>query len=455
MMRLSTKLYLLTVILHSLLLVAAYWFVDKPGIEFIAVEVFIVVSLGLFVLLIRKAMSPMQFLDLFKDVLQEQEYNARFSKTHSLELDKLMALFNQMLQQLYNERLKLGDRKGMLHQLMNAIPSGIIVFDYNDKITQLNPAAEKLLGIASATVESKPLKAIEHAITEKLEALTTGESQLISDRTGKRYRCHRSNFRDRGFDRQFIVIVEITDDLQSSEKNTYEKLIRLMSHEVNNTMAATSSLLKSCLYYADQIDPEEREDYENAMHLVIERTDNLNHFMQDFANMVRLPKPSLELCNLQHLLLSTARLFEVQLKEVGIKLTLPVLAVEQAQVMADRNQLEQVLINIVKNAKEAIGKEGQIDIELAIDGKHLCLKVNDTGSGLTEASAQDIFTPFFTTKAEGQGLGLMLVREILDAHGLDFALYNRQVPSQVQRAEEQNGACFEIRFEWVGEGLSL
>ena len=444
-MTLKLKLYLLTIILHSVLLVAAYWYVEKPGIEFIGVELFILASMGLFILLIRKAMSPMQFLDLFKDILQEQEYNARFSKTHSLELDKLMVLFNQMLQQLYSERLKLGDRKGMLHQLMNAIPSGIIVFDYNDKITQLNPAAEKLLGIGSATVESKPLKAIEHAITEKLEALPTGESQLISDRTGKRYRCHRSNFRDRGFDRQFIVIVEITGDLQSSEKNTYEKLIRLMSHEVNNTMAATGSLLKSCLYYADQIDPDEREDYENAMHLVIERTDNLNHFMQDFANMVRLPKPSLELCNLQHLLLSTARLFEVQLKEVAVELTLPTLPAEQAQVMADRNQLEQVLINIVKNAKEAIDNDGKIDIELTIEGKHLCLKVNDTGPGLTEASAQDIFTPFFTTKAEGQGLGLMLVREILDAHGLEFALYNRQ------ETEQQQGACFEIRFELVDE----
>jgi two-component system nitrogen regulation sensor histidine kinase NtrY len=436
-MTLKTKLILLSILLHGVLLAAAYAYVDKPGLGFIGVELFVLVSLAMFLLLIHKAMEPMHYFELFKDVLQEQDYTVRFPELKNSELDTLMQLFNQMLQQLYEERLKLGDRKGMLQQLMNALPSSIIVFDFEHQISQLNPGAEKLLGVMSADVTSKLLNAIDHPIIEKLNDLPIGESTLLSDSTGKRYRCHRNSFSDRGFDRQFIIIVEMTGELQSSEKKTYEKLIRLMSHEVNNTMASTGSLLKSCLYYADQIDVEEREDYKNAMQLVIERTDNLNQFMQGYANMVRLPQPSLELCNLQHLLLSTARLFEVQLKDKNITLSLPTLPPEQAQISADRNQLEQVLINIVKNAIEAIGQNGEINISLTATDKHLVLKVKDSGQGLTVESRQDLFTPFFTTKAQGQGLGLMLVREILDAHQLEFALYNAK----------PTGACFEISFD--------
>jgi len=367
--------------MHGVLLLSAYFYLGNDKLEFVLVEGFLLVSLILFLRLIKKVLAPFEFVDLFSDIINEQEFTTRFSRTGNRELDNLMTLFNQMLNQLYDERLRLGDRKGMLQQLMDAIPLSIVVFDYNNKITQINPAAESLFSIQSEDIKDKFLTNIHHPLIEKLQSLEDNQPLLLSDNTGKRFRCNRSLFRDRGFDRRFLIIQEITSELQSSEKKTYEKLIRMMSHEVNNTMAATSSLLKSCLYYSDQIEESERDDYKTAMRLVIERTDNLNQFMQEYSQLVKLPKPSLESCNLQHLLLSIKRLYDTQLTEKNIKFVLPRIS-DDMLFEADQKQIEQVLINIVKNAIESIKLDGEVSIELDKNTEGLTLRINDSGDGI-------------------------------------------------------------------------
>jgi len=413
--------------------------VDSNKWAFVSAELIILVSLILFIRLINKALAPFECVDLFTNILNEQDYTARFSPSSNKALENLMILFNQMLSQLYDERLKLGDRQGMLQQLMNSIPSSIIVFDFDNKISQINPAAETLFSVKSADLVATALNAIDHPLIPLLNKVELEQSILLSDNEGKRYRCHYNSFRDRGFDRNFYIIEELTAELKSSEKKTYDKLIRLMSHEVNNTIAATSSVLQSCLYYADQIDKEERHDYENAMRLVIKRTDNLNQFMQEYAQVVRLPKPSIESCNLYHLLLSTQQLFQERLTKQQIEFHLPNNLIEQSIIFADQRQIEQVLLNIIKNAIESIGNEGIIRVEFITRNQLLILRIKDTGEGIDEHSQQDLFTPFFSTKAEGQGIGLMLVSEILEAHNFSFSLTNRS----------NRGACFEIQFSAI------
>ena len=435
-MSLKFKFYALTFLLHAVLLTSSYFYLNEDKIAFVLVELFLLTSLFLFLRLVKKVLAPFEFVDLFSDVLHEQEFTTRFSHTGNRELDNLMALFNQMLTQLYDERLRLGDRKGMLQQLMDAIPLSIIVFDYNNKISQINPAAEILFSTSSGEAKTHALKNIQHPLVKQLQQLKPGQPQLLSDNTGRRFRSSLSMFRDRGFDRNFLIIQELTSELQSSERTTYEKLIRMMSHEVNNTMAATSSLLESCLHYSDQINPDERDDYKTAMQLVIKRTNNLNQFMQEYAQVVRLPHPSLESCNLGHLLLSIQRLFAPKLESENIRLTLADNNDIKTQIEADQSQIEQVLINVVKNAIESIEKNGEINIHFQQEGGRLVLLIKDTGKGISADSQQYMFTPFFTTKAEGQGIGLMLIREILEAHQFEFSLYNL----------EQQGACFEIKF---------
>ena len=293
-----------------------------------------------------------------------------------------------------------------------------------------------LLSCNNEELKGKQIHDIQHSLVESLNQLKNDVSILTSDNKGRRYRCQKTQFRDRGFDRQFIIIQELTNELQLSERNTYEKVIRLMSHEVNNTMAATSSLLESCLYYADQIEASERDDYRNAMQLVIKRTNNLNHFMQDYAQIVRLPKPSLENCNIQHLLMSIHRLYSAKLQEKNITFHLPSFPSDETAILADQKQLEQVFINIIKNAIESIDSNGNISIVFTQENSALILQITDSGKGISDSTQQNLFTPFYTTKSDGQGIGLMLVRDILTAHQFEFSLYNNA----------QQGACFEIVF---------
>lgn len=452
-MKLKAKLYSLTALLHGGLFATVYWFYQTALIEqsteiLLVAELILLASFTLFILLIKKILSPFEYLTLFKNTLKEEEFTSRFSHTGNEELDTLLNLFNQMLNSLYQERLKLGDRRAMLQQLMDAIPLSIIVFDFNKKISQLNPAAQSLFDIDSKYLLDKTLSQLTQPLAVALNNIPTDQSKLITDNNGKRYRCSRNHFSDRGFDREFLIIQELTTDLKHSEKQTYDKLIRLMSHEVNNTMAATSSVLKSCLHYTPQIEEDARDDYQTAMQLVIARTDNLNQFMQEYAQVVRLPKPTLESCNIYHILLTCQRLFATKLQQENIRLILPTITCNAQlgkwQISADQNQLEQVLINLIKNAIEATAEyhivnnttNSKIVISSEISEQYFNLKIHDSGAGINSDNQQQLFTPFFTTKAQGQGIGLMLVAEILDAHNFTYALFNHQ----------NGGACFEISF---------
>lgn len=400
-------------------------------------EVVLIISLLVFWRLITRATEPLVYVDLFKNIVKEQEFTSRFSKTGYKEIDELMFLFNQMLQQLYDERLKLGDRQAMLQGLLDAIPVSILVLDFDNNINQINPAAECLLKLDSARTKNQPFGSIEHPLLQQLTGINIDQPVVINQDSGKRFRCSLHRFVDRGFERKFIIVQELTQELRASERNTYHKLIRLMSHEVNNTMAATGSVLKSCLHYSNQIDQDDREDYETAMKLVIERTDSLNTFMSEYAQVVRLPQPILEQCNLYHLLLMTQKLFANEMSERNIDFYMPDIEVENFPVLADQNQLERVFINIIKNAIEAIEQNGEIRVSFAVNQGSLSLKIKDTGTGIKDDDQQALFTPFFTTKAQGQGVGLMLVAEILQEHQFDYKLRNRT---------DSKGSVFEITF---------
>jgi len=435
---LKKKLYLYTFFLHALLLMGVIVFVQEKGIVFLFIEFTLLVSVVLFLRLVHRVLAPFDYVDHFRKILGEQEFNTRFSKTGNRDLDDLLGLFNKMLTQLYEERSLLGDRKGMLQQLLDELPISVLVFDYEDRLSQINPAGCHFFQVELKSFLGRPLAHIDHPLIEPLSQIEMGRAKLMSDGSGKSYRCYHGSFRDRGFDRRFLFIQELTTELNSGQKQTYEKLIRMMSHEVNNTMAAARSILKSCLHYADQIEPSEREDYENALKLVIERADKLNHFMQDYAKLVRLPKPCLETCNLHHTFLSVQHLFGPELESRGIQFHIEAATLEGVAIQADQSQLEQVFINIVKNAMEAISEKGEIRVSIqeSGSGKYMFLRIEDDGPGLPKEASENLFKPFFTTKPHGQGLGLMLVRDILDAHGFAFRLSNRQ----------PNGTLFEIRL---------
>jgi signal transduction histidine kinase len=166
---------------------------------------------------------------------------------------------------------------------------------------------------------------------------------------------------------------------------------------------------------------EDRQDFETALNVVIDRTDQLNVFMRNFADVFRLPPPNRQLCDMRSLIEDAAFLFKTECARRRIEIVWDA-QTELEPVRSDRSQMEQVFVNVLKNAIEAINGAGKITIRLGKQAGRSFVVVEDTGCGIAPAARANLFTPFFSTKDNGQGIGLTLVQEILDQHGFEFSL---------------------------------
>ena len=215
----------------------------------------------------------------------------------------------------------------------------------------------------------------------------------------------------------------MTEEIRQAERSAYEKLIRVMAHEVNNSVTASNSLLTSSLTYGSELSADSRQDFDQAIGIVIQRTEQLNRFMRSFADVFRLPAPFKHPERVVDVLESTVRLVSAKPDASGVtwtwdvddpNLTLPM----------DRSQMEQAFLNVLQNAVEA--QAGTIAVRLhSRNGARPTLRIEDSGLGFGPEAQSNLFTPFFSTKPNGQGIGLTLVREILSAHGFDYSLHRQ------------------------------
>jgi signal transduction histidine kinase len=243
----------------------------------------------------------------------------------------------------------------------------------------------------------------------------------------RRLKVTRAELFDRGFPRHFLSIEELTEELRASEKAAYGKLIRMMSHEVNNSVGPVSSLLDSFRGYSAQLGEEDRQDFTNAVTVAIARLERLGAFVNGFAEVVRLPPPDRRPCDVRQLLDEILILLRPQLDRRRIQAGWETIepAPPADLIELDRNQIEQVLVNVLKNAMEAIGEDGRISLRLRHENGRPVLRIADSGAGIPDGVQPLLFTPFFSTKRDGRGLGLTLIQEILTQHGFDFGLENR------------------------------
>ena len=213
----------------------------------------------------------------------------------------------------------------------------------------------------------------------------------------------------------------MTEDLRASEKAAYEKLIRMITHEVNNSVGAVRSLLESLGHYAGQVGETDRSEFRGALDVAVGRMNNLNGFMRGFSEVVRLPAPELRACAIATLVDDILVLLRPQLDQRRITASWDARD-EIEPVLADKNQMEQVLVNVFKNAMEAIGEDGRIGVRYVRNGARPVLTIRDTGKGLTTDARAKLFTPFYSTKRDGRGLGLTVIREILAQHRFEYSL---------------------------------
>ncbi len=420
-MSLRLKFILYLVIVHVLFAGVAVYLLLQNRLWLLAVEAVFIISLTSGLRLIRGLFGTLEIMNTGAQFISDSDFTSRFQEVGQPEMDRLICIYNRMADHLREERTRLQEQHYFLDKILTASPSGVITLDFDENITMVTPSALRMLQIPIETLMGKKLSEINTPFTNELSGLRPGESRVMSLMGRRRVKCHKSQFLDRGFNRHFIMLEELTEELRQSEKTAYEKLIRMMSHEVNNSVGSANSLLHSCLNYKDQISAEDRSDFETALKVVISRTDQLNAFMKSFADVVRLPQPKLYPCDVRSLLEDIAFLMRQESEKRGIVWTWDIQ--ERLEPIAlDRSQMEQVFINIVKNALEAVDKNGRITIRIGRAGGREFVTVEDTGCGFTPEVRSNLFTPFFSTKENGQGIGLTMVQEILEHHGFDFSL---------------------------------
>lgn len=416
-LRLKFTLYLIASHLPAAVIAAFLFQQDRAWLA--AVELYLAVSLIVGAKLIRAAFEPLDLIRSGNALIADEEFTTRFRKLGHPEVDRLIALYNDMLERLHAERLRVEEQQSLLLKIVELSPSGIVMLDFDRRIQQMNPSASQLLRVTSEVV-GRELSELPAPISE-LAHVPRMSSQIVAVDGRRRLRVWRGEFFDRGFTRDFFLVEELTDALRASEKAAYEKVIRMLSHEINNSIAAVSSLLESLLQYADRMG-EQRQSFAKAIDIAANRLRSLDSFTRDFASVVRIPQPTRGDVDLSDLLRDVFTLHspELQSRRIQSSVTAP----DGVIVDADKNQLEQVVVNVVRNAIEAIGENGRIDATIAVHDGKATLRIGDTGNGLTGEALQQVFTPFFSSKRNGRGLGLTIVHEVLSNHAADFTLRN-------------------------------
>ncbi len=406
-MKLKIKYIVFIIIIHLVALTLSYFVFDKDKLIFMAAEILVIFSVLIALNLYQQLIRPLNYLQEGINAIRDRDFTVKFLPTGKKEVDSLIGVYNQMIDELRQERTRQEEQHFFLEKLIHTSPTGIIILDYDRQVKQINPKAEEIL---SANPE------ILHKYVHQLKV---GTAKIIRVQGLRTYKLQKSHFIDRGFERVFILLEEVTTEILETEKKVYSKVIRMMAHEVNNTIGPVNSIISTALQTQDLWQNATHPQLQNALEVALDRNQNLNLFMRNLADLVKLTAINRQQLDLSALLRAIAQLlhFNATQKGIAFECDLP-----QAPfyIQADMPQMEQALLNIVKNATEAVNENGLIKFMLFATEKKLIIA--DNGPGISEEHSEQLFSPFFSTKKDGQGIGLTLVREILLNHGYEFSL---------------------------------
>ena len=376
----------------------------------------VVLSLLLLFLLYRSVIMPAHAVKNGLNLIAAQDFNNRLTHVGELEADNVVKLFNTMIDRLRNERLLNMERENFLQLLVEASPMGILTLDFDNRITLVNPSFRKITGIdTSLDVNGLTLPQLPSPLVALMADVPLGESREIRLGDVSRYRCYHLNFMQSGFNRHFYLLETLTEEVMKAERSAYEKVIRMISHEVNNTMGGvrtTLDILRDCI---------DNDDMRDVVDSCSDRCEQMSRFINSYADVVRVPQPVMRDTDINTMIREMIPFLKTIVRE-NIDLTFEPLSTP-ANVPIDTSLMQQVIVNIVKNAAESIGGDGFIKIIITRKSTdRTSVEVINNGEPITPEVTAQLFSPFFTTKPNGRGLGLTLVREILNVHSATFSL---------------------------------
>lgn len=358
-----------------------------------------VCALALLALLMfyRATKMPIDAIHRGMDLLKSRDFASHLRSTGQKETDDVIALYNTIISDIKAERLKKLEQEGFLDKLVEVSPMGIAICSLDGKIERTNPAFDSLSG---------------PTLLRALESLPDNGQSTIRPAAIQVLKCSKLSFMDRGFRRPFYLVERLTDEIVRAETLVFNKIVRTMGHEVNNTLGGVVSVLETLAAFHDD-DAETTAAIDSCRSSCI----NLGAFVKGYSDVVKLPEPELETVNLNQFVSETLPFLAEMLPACVILETDLYEPAPSADI--DTMLIHRVVVNAVKNSVESIGDaDGRIIIRTAPD----MLEIIDNGKGISEEAAKHIFTPFFSTKNTDRGLGLMLISDILRRHNATFTL---------------------------------
>ena len=426
-MKLKSFFFILAFLLIVVWIILLFVATQENGWKFYLIEGIVTFSLFYLIYFYRKVVKPLNSIAGGMDLLQAQDFSSRLSPVGQREADRIVSIFNRMMNQLKEERLRLREQNHFLDLLISVSPMGVIILTLDERISMANKAALEFLDEGTEEdIMNKTMDELSGSLAEELNRIPKDTTVTIRLSDSRIYRCSRLSFIDRGFAHPFYLIESLTSEVMKAEKKAYEKVIRMIAHEVNNSVAGITSTLDTIDDALQTID--DTEDIREVMKVCVERSYSMSRFITNFADVVKIPEPQKEEVYLNDRVTACKIFMENLCQNRDIDLHLE-LCEENPVVSMDTSLFEQVLINIIKNATESIDTNGKIFIRTS--ASPLMLEIGDTGRGISKEVETKLFTPFFSTKPNGQGIGLIFIREVLMKHGYTFSL--RTYPDGITR----------------------
>jgi two-component system, NtrC family, nitrogen regulation sensor histidine kinase NtrY len=373
---------------------------------------------------------PLQTLANVVGALREEDYSfrARLAVPNDA-LGELSIEVNGLADLLSQHRTGVIEATALLQRVVGEVDIPIFAFDPAGKVRLVNSAAEKLLQQPAADLLGKAASDLGLQPTLRCENETPVNLRFSSE---ARWLVRRSLFRQNGLPHTLVVLSDVSRALREEERRAWQRLIRVIGHELNNSLAPIKSIAGSlnARISGMNVQPDQRQDFERGLGIIETRAASLNRFLQAYRQLAQMPPPVLHQCSVTELVRQAATL--------ETRVTITVLPGPDIKLTADPDQLEQMLINLLRNAAEAVllpvarpengnksERPGQPMIVLGwrVVDSDLILTIEDNGPGLMNPS--NVFVPFYTTKPQGSGIGLVLSRQICEAHGGNLELTNR------------------------------
>lgn len=370
----------------------------------------------------RRAVVPLQTLANLLAALRERDFSIRAHATStravpsSDPLDAVMLEVNELATMLHDQRLGAIEAGALLRTVMKEIDVAVFTFDSASVLRLVNRAGERLLGFDAEHILGK--SATELSLARCLEGSTPRIEDVAFPGASGRWEMRRTPFREEGRPHQLLVLADVSRPLRDEERQAWQRLIRVIGHEINNSLAPIKSIAGSLetLLKRDTLPADWHEDMTRGLDVIAARSESLSRFTTAYARLAKLPAPQVQDVRVAELVARVAKM--------DTRVAVRVEEGSQVALRADLDQLEQLLINLLHNAVDAaLETGGGVTVGWRREDRTFSLWIDDDGAGIPNAS--NLFVPFFTTKPGGSGIGLVLSRQIAEAHGGSLTLENR------------------------------